>query len=163
MGLIDTLVSNAFRDGKAGRIVVFSGDRRNRGYLVSSASDEQKIRAFLKMFYFAHLAIILLGLPLANSWSMFIINIQSMGQPAGHLLRSEAIFAGIYCVVFALPYFFLWRSYKRSFLTFVLPKDEVSVSGSSPAQRNWILTVILISLVLFILLTGVLLLLIRHR
>jgi len=54
MGLLDSIVSNAFRDEKAGRVVVFSGDRWSRGYIVRSAAEELKIKSFLKMFYFAH-------------------------------------------------------------------------------------------------------------
>jgi hypothetical protein len=42
MGLLDSIVSNAFRDEKAGRVVVFSGDRRSRGYIVRSAAEEPK-------------------------------------------------------------------------------------------------------------------------
>jgi hypothetical protein len=66
MGLIDALVSRSFRDTPAGRVVVFSGDPRKRGYLVRSPADEQRIRSFLKMFYFAELSILSLGMPGAD-------------------------------------------------------------------------------------------------
>src|SRR5580658_10153079 len=36
MGVLDAFVSGAFRDEAAGRVVVFSGGRRNRGYVVRS-------------------------------------------------------------------------------------------------------------------------------
>ena len=134
MGLIDSLVSNAFRDEKAGRVVVFSGDRRNRGYLIRSISDEQKIRSFLKMFYFAHLSIFWLGMLLAYALSTFVIHLDSLGNPARHLLRTELIYLGVYSVVVALPYLFLWKSYKRSFLAFVSPEDEVLASRKTPVR-----------------------------
>lgn len=62
MGFFDSLVSRSFRNEKAGRVVVFSGDRSHRGYLVRSAADELKIKSFLKMFLFAQLSIQSLGM-----------------------------------------------------------------------------------------------------
>jgi hypothetical protein len=42
MALLDSIVGACFRDEKAGRVVVFSGDRRTRGYVVRSESEELK-------------------------------------------------------------------------------------------------------------------------
>ena len=42
MGLLDSIVSRSFRDEKAGRVVVFAGDRRNRGYVVRSDAEGTK-------------------------------------------------------------------------------------------------------------------------
>src|ERR1700731_1042652 len=109
MGLVDSIVGKAFRDEKAGRVVVFTGDRRNRGYVVKSESEELKIRSFLKMFYFAHLSILLLGMQVANAWSTFIVHIRAFDRP--DLLRSGGIYLGIFSLVVGLPYFLLWRSY----------------------------------------------------
>ena len=68
MGLLDFLVSRHFRDEEGGRVVVFQGDRRNRGYVVTSDAEESKIRSFLKMFHVADLAITILGGQLAIAW-----------------------------------------------------------------------------------------------
>ena len=54
MALLDSIVSANFRSENTGRVVVFPGDRRHRGYLVKSPAEELKIRSFLKMFYGAH-------------------------------------------------------------------------------------------------------------
>src|SRR3984893_1968632 len=89
MSLLDFIVSNAFRDEKAGRVVVFSGDRRSRGYIVRSAAEELKIKSFLKMFYFAHFYILLLGMMLANSWSAFFVHLEGMGKPVEHTERER--------------------------------------------------------------------------
>jgi hypothetical protein len=138
MGLLDSIVGRAFRDEKAGRVVVFSGDRRNRGYAVKSESDEQKIRSFLKMFYFAHFSIFLLGMLLANAWSTFLTDIHALGRPAAHLVRSVGIYLGIYSLVVLVPYFLLWRSYKKARLSFVSAQDEVLVSGNGEGRHPWI-------------------------
>jgi len=135
MGLLDSLVSNAFRDDKAGRVIVFSGDRRNRGYIVRSAAEELKIKSFLKMFYCAHLYILVLGMMLANSWSTFLIHLEGMGRPIEHMARNMGISAGVYCVVVGLPYFFLWRSYKKALPSFVSVQDEVVIGRGK--QQAW--------------------------
>jgi hypothetical protein len=160
MGLLDSIVSNAFRDEKAGRVIVFSGDRRNRGYIVRSAAEELKIKSFLKMFYYAHLYILVLGLMLANSWSMFLIHLEGMGRPIEHMARNMGIGLGVYWVVVGLPYFFLWRSYKKALPSFVSAQDEIVVERGR--QQDWRLVVVILCLALV--LTGVVLLfLVRTR
>jgi hypothetical protein len=146
MSLLDSMVDKSFRDEKAGRVVVFTGDRRNRGYVVRSESEELKIRSFLKMFYFAHLSILLLGMAVANAWSTFIIHIRAFGRP--DLLRSEGIYLGIYSLVVGLPYFLLWRSYKKALVSFVSAHDEVLVSGKSAGRQTWIVLAVLTASVL---------------
>ena len=45
---------------------------------------------------------------------------------------------GIYSLVVGLPYLFLWRSYKKAFLSFVTREDEVVVTGKRAGRRPWI-------------------------
>jgi hypothetical protein len=138
MALLDSIVGKSFRDEKAGRVVVFTGDRRNRGYVVKSESEELKIRSFLKMFYFAHFSILLLGMLVANAWSTFVIHIHAFGRPDAHVLRTVGIFLTIYTLLVGVPYFLLWRSYKKARLNFVSAQDEVLVSGMSAERHAWI-------------------------
>src|ERR1700736_3199078 len=154
MGLVDSIVGKAFRDEKAGRVVVFTGDRRHRGYVVKSDSEELKIRSFLKMFYAAHFSILLLGMLLANAWSSFIVHLQEFGRPAAHLLRAEGIYLGIYFLIVGLPYFLLWRSYKKALVNFVSVQDEVLVSGKR-AERRWIVSLWLVAFGVLILLGAI--------
>ena len=128
MALLDSIVGARFRDEKAGRVVVFYGDRRARGYVVRSESEELKIRSFLKMFYFAHFSILLLGYFLASEWSRGIYH--ALGRPEDHLFRAMFVSLAVYSLVVGLPYFLLWRSYKKAFVSFVSPEDEALVSGS---------------------------------
>ncbi len=148
MGLLDSIVGKSFRDEKAGRVVVFLWDRRHRGYVVKSDSEELKIRSFLKMFYAAHFSILLLGMLVANAWSAFIVHLQELGRPAAHLLRTECIYLGVYSLVVGLPYFLLWRSYKKALVSFVSAQDEVLVSGRSAGRQTWIALAVLTALVL---------------
>ena len=154
MGVLDAIVSGAFRDEKAGRVVVFTGDRRNRGYVVRSAADELKIKSFLKMFYFAHLYLLVLGMMLSNAWSIFFTHLGAMGRPIEHFARNIGISLGIYCVVVGLPYFFLWRSYKKALPSFVSAQDEVTLSDPYRGQKRWIVVLALFGLGLLILVVG---------
>lgn len=138
MGLIDAIVDRSFRDTPSGRVVVFSGDSRKRGYLVRSPVEEQKIRSFLKMFYFAHLYIVAVGTTLAQGWALWFTH-GSFDRPAHHLLGSVSIFVAIYCLVVGLPYALLWRAYKRALTSFIATPDEVSLTGSNAPGRQWIL------------------------
>ena len=81
MALLDSIVSANFRSENAGRVVLFPGDRRHRGYLVKSSAEEQKIRSFLKMFYCAHFSILFLGYFLATEWSRDIYHV--LGRVGG--------------------------------------------------------------------------------
>jgi hypothetical protein len=138
MALLDSIVGKSFRDEKAGRVVVFTGDRRNRGYVVKSESEELKIRSFLEMFYFAHFSILLLGMLVANAWSTFVIHIHAFGRPDAHVLRTVGIFLTIYTLLVGVPYFLLWRSYKKARLNFVSAQDEVLISRMSAGRQAWI-------------------------
>ena len=138
MGLINALVDRSFRETPAGRVVVFSGDPGKRGYLVRSLAEEQKIRPFLEMFYFAHLYILAFGLMLSQSWASWLVN-RSFDRPAHHLLGSVSIFVAIYCFVVGLPYMLLWRAYKRALTVLAAPADAVSLTGTNRPARQWIL------------------------
>ena len=159
MGLLDLLVAPCFRDEKAGRVVIFPGDRRNRGYVVRSEAEELKIRAFLKMFFCAHASILLLGGLLASGWSTDLRH--ALDRQAAHVLRTEGIFLGMYLLVVGVPYFLVWRSYKKAFVSFISPQDEVLVSGKRPRQQQVLLAVAMTAFAIAILL-GVILL-IRTR
>jgi hypothetical protein len=108
MGLIDAIVDRSFRDTQSGRVVVFSGDRRKRGYLVRSVAEEKKIRSFLKMFYFAHLYILVFGTLLSRGFASSL-SYGSFERPAHHLLGSVSFFVGIYLLLVGVPYALLWR------------------------------------------------------
>jgi hypothetical protein len=154
MGLLDSIVGQCFRDEKAGRVVVFTGDRRNRGYLVQSADQELKIRAFLKMFFCAHLSILLLSYFLAYESSMEVV--YALGRPALHLFRNISIFLGIYFLV-GTPYLLFWSSYKKAVLSVVSTQDEVVVSDRHTRQPQVLVGVGIIVFAMVILL-GVMLL-----
>jgi hypothetical protein len=149
MSFLDLIVDANFRSEGAGRVVVFSGVSRNRGYLVKSPADELRIKSFLKMFYFAHFAILWLGVLLSSAWSTGLNHI--LRKPEDHFARTMAVFVGLYFLVAGLPYLLLWRSFKKSIFTFVSAQDVVVVSGTSPSQQRWRLVAICIAVFAFVL------------
>lgn len=162
MGFLDSVVDRVFRNEEASRVVVFSGGPRKRGYLVRSEADELRIQSFLKMFYFAHISILVLGILVANSWSMFLVHPQVFGRPAAHFLLHVSFFLGAYALVVLLPYLFLWRSYRKAILNFVSVQDEVTVSTRPAGRPHWAAVLALIAagtLLLF----GVLIFLVRAK
>jgi hypothetical protein len=158
MGLLDSVVSSSFRDEKAGRVVVFSGDRQSRGYIVRSDAEELKIKSFLKMFYFAQFYILAVGMMLANSWSGFFVHLEGMGRPIEHMVRNIGVALAVYGVVTGLPYFFLWRFYKKALPSFVSTLDEVEISGQSKRQQQSKLVLVIMGLALLVIAVGVVLL-----
>jgi hypothetical protein len=146
MALLDSIVGACFRDEKTGRVVVFSGDRRTRGYIVTSESEELKIRSFLKMFYFAHFSILFLGYFLSFEWSRQIY--RALGRPEAHMFRAMCISLGVYLLVAGVPYFLLWRSYKKAFVSFVSLEDEVLVSGRRAGRQRIFVFIAAVGLIL---------------
>jgi hypothetical protein len=43
------------------------------------------------------------------------------------MFRAMCISLGLYLLVAGVPYFLLWKSYKKAFVSFVSPEDEVLV------------------------------------
>ena len=134
MRLIDILVNRSFRDDPQGRVVVFDGVDHGRGYRLRSADDELRIRAFLRMYVFAELAIQLLGTLLVAAW------LSSVFGPAGRptldreLLRG-GFFLGTYALVVGLPFTLMWKAYRQAVPSFVSPGDAVPVSWQ-PMDRT---------------------------
>jgi hypothetical protein len=159
MGFLDYFVDPYFLDEKAGRVVVFAGDHRRRGHLVRSDSDERKIRAFLELYYCAEFAIQLVSLLLTVWWTTQLP--YASENLVAHLLRSGAIFLGVYSLVVALPYVFLRRTYKKGILSFISAQDEVVVSGQHPRKQKVLLAVVVIAFAILIFL--VIILLIRTK
>jgi hypothetical protein len=137
MGFLDARVDGAFRNEKEGRVVVFAGDRPHRGYVLGTATEEAKIRSFLKMYYFAECSVLLFGSSLAFAWSTFFANIQSLGKPEEHLLRTMCIYLGMSALLVGVPSWLLWRSYKKSFLSFAFTENAIEVTGRASGRRPW--------------------------
>jgi hypothetical protein len=137
-------------------VVVFNGVIRNRGYLARSLADELKIKSFLKMFYFAHFSILLLGMLVASMCATFFNNLEGFGRPAEHLLRMVSISLGSYSLLVGVPYMLLWTSYKKALPSFASAQDETTISGNGAGRKPWVDIVGLTALGVLLLMAGVL-------
>jgi hypothetical protein len=160
MSFLDSVVGQCFGDQKAGRVVVFAGDRRHRGYVVRSESEELKIRSFLKMYFFAQFAIQLLGSCVAYAWTMFFRD--ALGRTSENYLTTGGLFLGFDVLLVGLPFFLLWRSYRKSLLNFVSAEDEVVVTEWTGNQK-FRTTAVAVAAACLVLLTVILFLAIRAR
>jgi hypothetical protein len=160
MGLLDLIADRSFRDDPAGRVVVFGGGLRGRGYLVKSKAEELKIRSFLKMYGFAELSIQLLGTIAACAWLGTFSS--TSGRPAEEVFRALWIYLGFYSLVAGIPQWLLWKSYKTERFRFVSPEDEVVVT-SKPPRNPQFLTLAGIAFVGFLILLGAVFMLVNRR
>jgi hypothetical protein len=133
MSLLDLAVDTNFKSQPIGRVVVFPG-MYDRGYVVKSTTEELKIRCFLKMYYFAHFSVLLLGSLFTYTSSMTLA--YALGRPAKHFVRDVAISFGISSLVLGFPYLSLRRLYKNSFLSFVSVEDAVVMPVEGTRQRQ---------------------------
>jgi hypothetical protein len=127
MGFIDFIVNRSFRDEPQGRVVVFSGLVRGQGYLVRSASDEHRIRAFIKVYVFAVLALQMLGALLVSAWASLFLGAGGTPTLERELTRAGFFFVA-YAVVVGVPFFFLLRVYRQAVPSFVSLGDAVTLS-----------------------------------
>jgi hypothetical protein len=94
----------------------------------------------------------MLGFLLASGWSHDIYT--GLGRPAEHLFRAMGIAFGVYFLVVGVPYLLLWRSYKKAFVNFVAPQDEVVITGGPSRQKQIYIGVAIIAFA-FLLALGV--------
>jgi hypothetical protein len=160
MGLLDIIADRSFRDDRAGRVVVFGGGLRGRGYLVKSKAEELKIRSFLKMYGFAEMYIQSFGTILAIMWIGTFRH--ASVRPAEQAFRTICIYLGTYALVTGLPLWLLWRSYKRERFRFVSPEDEVLVT-SKPLRDQRFFQVAGVVAISVLILMGIVFLLIRAK
>jgi hypothetical protein len=153
MGLLDAIVSRHFRDDRAGRILALPVDRRIRGYLVKSESEELRIRAFLKMYYCAGWSLQLVSLLVTIGWITEMT--YASGNSIAHHVRSGATFVVTYSLIVALPCFLLWKTYKKALLSFVSAQDEVAASGKQPRRPRDLLALGIIVAIAIAMLVGV--------
>lgn len=128
MGFVDFIVNRSFRDEQQGRVVVFNGVGRGQGYLVRSASEELRIRAFLKMYLFAELAIQMLGTLLVAAWLSSLFGATGRPTLERELVRG-GFFLAAYALIVGLPFFFLWRAFRQAVPSFVSPGDAVALTA----------------------------------
>jgi hypothetical protein len=127
--MMDWAVEQHFRKDASGRCVFLPLVRRGQGYFVDSKADEEKIRAFVKMYRSAALLVVVVGTMGIYAWGwnpMFYAG----GNPLKNRLRSLVGSSVIYLVIYLGAALLLWEIYKRAVATFTSSLSEVGPGGA---------------------------------
>jgi hypothetical protein len=144
--MMDYAVEAHFRKDRSGRVVFIPFSPKRKGYFVDSKSDEEKIRAFVRMYRSATTLITFLTSPILFV-PAFILEDYGGFTPRGHRL---AITFGIplffWLVLIALAWM-LWSLYKGAIPSLTSSLSEVGpdvmgqLSEISPRPRRLALLV----------------------
>lgn len=115
---MDRQVDAQFQKDPSGRLVFLPSGRKGKAYFVESKSDEEKIRAFVKMYRGAGTLIYWVQNLCFLAW------IESFTTSA-HRWTTEVGIASFFIFVFLLAVWVLWRLYKQTVPTFTASLSEV--------------------------------------
>jgi hypothetical protein len=138
--LIDGHVERQFGKDPNGRLVFFPSGPKGKCYFVDSKSDEEKIRAFVKMYRSASALISLLTSP---SIVVAVMLLEDYGglTPRAHRLAIAFGIAGFFWLVLILVAVILWAAYRAnvpgliSSLSEVGPDIRDQIRPASPPSR----------------------------
>ena len=126
--MMDSVVELHFRKDVSGRSVFLPMVRRGQGYFVDSPADEEKIRAFVKMYRSAAMLLILVGTLGFYAWGwspVFYAGSNPLKNRLTALVGSSLVFMVIYIGSALL----LWGIYKRTVGTLTASLREVGPGG----------------------------------
>jgi hypothetical protein len=132
---LDRHVDSQFRKDPSGRLVFLPFGRKRNAYFVDSKSDEEKIRAFVKMYRSAGLLTTLL------TYLCFYVWIGSFNTGA-HRWTTEVAIASLFFLFLVLSTWMLWSLYKATVPAFTSSLSEVGpdlkgqLSEISPPSRR---------------------------
>jgi len=162
---MDYAVSFHFRKDRSGRLVFLPLlSRRGKGYFVDSKSDEEKIKAFVKMYRSANTLLPLLCY-LSISLPGFILNVYAGANPLRTKLEVLAGSSLVFLLFYVVAAWMLWNLYKKAIPSFTSSLSEVGpdvmgqlVEISYPRRRLIVLCLLFAGIALL----GVAILVTRH-
>ena len=132
---MDRQVERQFRKDPSGRLVFLPFGRKGKAYFVDSKSDEEKIRAFVKMYRSA--GTLISGV----AYLCFYVWIGSFNT-AAHRWTTEVGIASFFFLLLLLAVWMLWSLYKQTVPAFTSSLSEVGpdlkgqLSEVSPPRRR---------------------------
>jgi hypothetical protein len=151
--LMDSVVEQHFRKDASGRCVFLPMVRRGQGYFVDSPADEEKIRAFVKMYRSGAMLLILVGTLGFYAWGwnpMF----HAGGNPLKNRLTALVGSSSVFMVIYIGSALLLWGIYRRTVVTLTSSLSEVGpggvaqLSGVSQRPRRIVLACVFAGLAL---------------
>ena len=158
---MDRHVERQFRKDPSGRLVFLPFGSKGKGYFVGSKSDEEKIRAFVKMYRSAGALISWVAYLSFYAWILSF-------NTGAHRWTTEVGIASFFFLVLLLSVWMLWSLYKQTVSAFTSSLSEVGpdlkgqLSEVAPPLRR-LRGLALVSLLAGIVLLAVALLLAARR
>ncbi|HXQ25262.1 MAG TPA: hypothetical protein VN822_02535 [Candidatus Acidoferrales bacterium] len=138
--MMDYAVDAHFRKDRSGRLVFIPFGRKGKCYFVDSKSDEEKIRAFVRMYRSAIQLISFLIYPSAMFPGLILEDYAGL-SPRGHRLAIALGIPLFFSLVLSALVWMLWSLYKGAIpsLTSSLSEAGPDVMGqlSKISQRPW--------------------------
>ena len=158
--LIDGNVERQFGKDPNGRLVFIPFGRKGKCYFVDSKSDEEKIRAFVKMYRSTSALISLLTSPGIMVPALLLEDYGGL-TPRAHRLAIALGISGFFWLVLILVALILWAAYKANIPALTASLSEVGsdvkdqLRPASPPSRLQRRSAIVILLAAFVLMAGV--------
>jgi hypothetical protein len=169
LSLVNHLTDVQFRRDPSGRLVFIPFTRRGKCYFVDSKADEEKVRAFVKMYRIPNTVISLLLCPIVLIPGLILEDYGGL-TPRAHRLTIAFGVSGFFWMSFVALALMLWLVYKATVpgltasLSEVGPEIKAQLIALSPEQRGFQLRILLVCLAAVLVLLGLaLVVLTAHR
>jgi hypothetical protein len=123
--MMDYAVEGHFRKDPSGRLIFLPLIYKRKGYFVDSKSDEEKIRAFLKVYRSASTLLSWLAFP-SIYFPGLILTVYGV-SPLRNKLTIYGWIASVFILSYAASAWMLWSVYKRT-----IPSLTTSMSEAGP-------------------------------
>ena len=141
LSLANRLTDSQFRRDLSGRLVFIPFTPKGKCYFVDSKADEEKVRAFVKMYRIPNTVISLLLCPIVMVPGLFLEDYGGL-TPRAHRLTIALGISGFFWMTFIALALMLWVVYKTTVpgltasLSEVGPEIKAQLIALSPDQRG---------------------------
>jgi hypothetical protein len=141
LSLANRLTDSHFRRDPSGRLVFIPFTPKGKCYFVDSKADEEKVRAFVKMYRIPNTVISLLLCPIVMVPGLFLEDYGGL-TPRAHRLTIALGISGFFWMTFIALALMLWVVYKTTVpgltasLSEVGPEIKTQLIALSPDQRG---------------------------
>jgi hypothetical protein len=128
--LMESAIESHFKKDQSGRLVFIPFSLKGKCYFVDSKSDEEKTRAFVKMFRSAMQLISWLTFPSLLVPGLILENVAGL-TPRAHRLKIALGIPLFFWMVLAALAFMLWGLYRQA-----VPRFTASLSEVAPEVKE---------------------------
>ena len=158
ISLMNRVVDGQFRKDPSGRLVFIPFTRRGKCYFVDSKADEEKIRAFVKMYRIPNTVISLLLCPMVMAPALILEDYGEL-TPRAHRLTIALGISGFFWLSLIALTLMLWLVYKAVVPGLTTSMSEVGSEikaqlGALSPERPGLRRIALVCLVAGLILLG---------